>query len=178
MSLKTSFSRTLNRLRTEESGLSALEWLGVVAIIISVLAFIPPVRGAMGDLYDAIFKQIDPDTGEVTAFSIATRGILVTLVSVVSFIGTGYLLLYTNLGTKLAFLVTGAATFGWMVVGGALFIAYAPRGLRPRSVEGLNALQIRIPSIAMTLGSFILFLMFMVALDRYEKLDQEVASTE
>jgi hypothetical protein len=178
VSPKASFSALTHRLRTDESGLSALEKLGVAAIIISVLAFIPPVRGALGDFYDAIFKQIDPDTGEVTAFSIATRGILVTLVSVVSFIGTGYLLLYTNLGTKLAFLVTGAATFGWMVVGGALFIAYAPRGLRPRSVEGLNALQIRIPAIAMTLGSFILFLMFLVALDRYEKLDSEVATTE
>jgi hypothetical protein len=163
------------RLRADESGLSALEKLGIAAIIISVLAFIPPVRGALGDLYDAIFKQIDPDTGEVTAFSIATRGILVTVVSIIAFVGTGYLLLYTNLGAKLAFLVTGAATFGWMVIGGALFIVYAPRGLRPRSVEGLNALQIRIPAIAMTIGSFILFLMFLIALDRYEKLDQEAA---
>jgi hypothetical protein len=159
-------------MRRDESGLSSLEWLGIAAIIISVLAFIPPVRSALGDLYDAIFKQVDPDTGEVTPFSIAARGILVTIVSVIAFVGTGFLLLYTNLGTKLAFLVTGAATFGWMVVGGALFIVYAPRGLRPRSVEGLNALQIRIPSIAMTLGSLILFAMFVVALDRYERLDR------
>ena len=160
------------RIRKDESGLSSLEWLGIAAIIISVLAFIPPVRGALGDLYDAIFKQVDPETGEVTAFSVAARGILVTIVSVIAFVGTGFLLLYTNLGTKLAFLVTGAATFGWMVIGGALFIVYAPRGLRPRSVEGLNAFQIRIPSIAMTLGSLILFAMFVVALDRYERLDR------
>ena len=164
--------RLIDRLRSDESGLSSLEKLGIAAIIISVLAFVPPIRGALGDLYDAIFKQIDPDTGEVTAFSTAARGILVVAVSVIAFIGTGYLLLYTNLGTKLAFLVTGAATFGWLVIGGGLFIVYAPRGLRPRSVEGLNALQIRIPAIAMTLGSLILFLMFVVALDRYERLDR------
>jgi hypothetical protein len=165
----------MTRLQSDESGLSTLEKLGIAAIIISALAFIPPVRGALGDLYDAIFKQVDADTGEVTAFSVAARGILVTLVSIIAFVGTGYLLLYTNLGAKLAFLVTGAATFGWMVIGGALFVVYAPRGLRPRSVEGLNALQIRIPAIAMTIGSFILFLMFIVALDRYEKVEQETA---
>jgi hypothetical protein len=175
VSHRSHLQRIATRLRSEESGLSTLEKLGIAAIIISALAFIPPVRGALGDLYDAIFKQVDADTGEVTAFSVATRGILVTLVSMIAFIGTGYLLLYTNLGAKLAFLVTGAATFGWLVVGGALFIVYAPRGLRPRSVEGLNALQIRIPAIAMTIGSFILFLMFVIALDRYEKLDQETA---
>jgi len=173
VSLKPLLHRVKTELRTDESGLSALEKLGILAIIISALAFIPPVRGALGDLYDAIFKQIDPDTGDVTAFSVATRGILVTAVAMVSFLGSGYLLLYTNLGTRLAFLVAGAATFGWLVIGGTLFVVYAPRGLRPRSVEGLNALQIRIPALALTLGAFILFLMFVVALDRHEKLDQE-----
>jgi hypothetical protein len=163
----------LTRIRSDETGLSPLEKIGIAAIIISVLAFIAPVRGLLGDAYDAVFKQIDPDTGEVTAFSVATRGILVTIVSVVAFLGSGYLLLFTNLGKRLAFLVTGAATFGWLVVGGGLFIVYAPRGLRPRSVEGLNAFQMRIPALALTLGSFVLFLMFVVALDRYERLEQE-----
>ena len=176
MSPKPHFERVIAQLRNDESGLSPLEKLGVLAIIISALAFIAPVRGALGDLYDAIFKQIDADTGEVTAFSVAARGILVTVVSLVAFVGTGYLLLYTNLGAKLAFLVTGAATFGWSVIGGVLFVVYAPRGLRPRSVEGLNALQIRIPALAMTFGALILFLMFVVALDRYEKVDQETAA--
>ena len=175
MRFRRHFARVRHRLISDESGLSAIEKLGILAIIVSVLAFIPPVRGALGELYDAIFKQIDPDTGRVTAFSIATRGILVSVVAVVSFIGTGFLLLYTNLGTKLAFLVTGAATFGWMAIGGALFTVYAPRGLRPRSVEGLNAVQIRIPAIAMTLGSMIIFLMFVIALDKYERLDQAEA---
>lgn len=161
------------RIVHDESGLSSLEKLGVAALIITALSFIPAARGALGDLYDSIFKQqvIDEVTGEevTTAFSIATRGILVTIVSIVAFIGTGYLLLYTNLGSRLAFLVTGAATFGWMVVGGMLFVTYAPRGLRPANVEGLNSFQIRVPAIAMTLGSLVLFVMFLVALDRYEK---------
>jgi hypothetical protein len=163
------------RVLRDETGLSTLEKLGVAALIITVLSFVPAVRGALGDLYDAIFKQqvIDEVTGEETTsdFSIAARGILVTIVSLVAFVGTGYLILYTNLGTRLAFLVTGAATFGWLVVGGMLFVVYAPRGLRPASVEGLNSFQMRVPAIALTLGSLVLFVMFLVALDRYESAD-------
>ena len=83
-------------------------------------------------------------------------------------------MLYTNLGKRLAFLVTGAATFGWMVIGSLLFVVYAPRGLRPANLQGLNAFQIRIPAIALTLVSFILFLMFLAALDRFESEQPEV----
>jgi hypothetical protein len=162
----------VDRLRTavaDERGLSTLEWIGVVAIIITVLAFVPAVRGALGDAYDAIFKQVDEETGTISAFSIATRGILITVVAIVAFIGAGFLLLYTNLGQRLAFLVTGAATFGWLTIGSLLFVIYAPRGLRPANLEGLNAFQIRIPAIALTLASLILFVMFVLALDRYEQ---------
>lgn len=163
-----SFAGELHR---DERGLSKLEWIGIIAVIISVLSFVPQLRGWLGDAYDAVFKQIDGETGEVSDFSIAARGILITVVSIIAFIGTGYLLLYTNLGARLAFLVTGAATFGWMIVGSLLFVIYAPRGLRPANIEGLNAFQIRIPAIAVTLASFVLFVMFVVALDRYEKED-------
>lgn len=152
----------------DESGLSTLEKLGIAGIIITIIAFIPPARGLLGDAYDAIFKQTN-DAGEITAFSIAARGILITVTSLVAFIGSGYLLLYTNVGKRLAFLITGAATFGWMVIGSVLFIVYAPRGIRPSSIEGLNAFQIRIPAIALTVGSAILFVMFVLALDRYER---------
>jgi len=161
--------RVSQRLNGDERGLSTLEWIGIIAIIISVLSFVPALRGWLGDAYDAIFKQVDEATGETTAFSIATRGILITVVSVAAFVGSVFLLLFTNLGRRLAFLVTGAATFGWMTIGSMLFVIYAPRGLRPANLEGLNAFQIRIPAIAVTLGSLILFLMFVVALDRYEK---------
>lgn len=162
---------TFGEMVRDERGLSTLEKIGIAAIIISILAFIPPVRGWIGDAYDAIFKNIDEATGEPTAASVAARGILVTLVSIVAFIGTGYLLLYTNLGRRLAFLVTGAATFGWMIIGSMLFVVYAPRGLRPANLEGLNAFQIRIPALALTLASAVLFFMFVAALDRYERQD-------
>ena len=66
-------------------------------------------------------------------------------------------------------LITGAAAFGWLTISGILFVVYAPRGVRPVDIEGLNALQMRVPAIAMSVGSFILFLMFVLALDRYER---------
>lgn len=163
----------IRRLAHDEAGLSKLEKIGVAAVVVSILSFIPAARGLLGDFYDAVFKQIDPDTGEVTAFSIGARGILIAVTAVVTFIGTAFLLLYTNVGNRLAFLISGAATFGWLAIGGTLFTVYAPRGLRPRSVEGLNSFQIRVPAIAMTLGSLILFLMFVAALDRYEKQDAD-----
>ena len=163
-----------NRLHREQMGLSSLEKIGTAAVVISVLSFIPPARGLLGDFYDAIFKQdLDPETKEVSSFSTAARGILVVVVAVVAFLGSGLLLLFTNLGRRLAFLVAGTATFGWLIIGGTLFTIYAPRGLRPRVFEGLNAFQIRVPAIAMTLGSFVLFLMFLVALDKYEKESEE-----
>lgn len=154
---------------SDDRGLTKLEWLGVVSILITILAFIPPVRGALGDLYDAIFKQVDPDTGEVTAFSIATRGVLITVVSVGAFLGSGYLVLYTNMGNRMAFLVTGAATTGWLAIGSMLFVIYAPRGLRPRSVEGLNSVETRIPAAALMIASFVLFLVFLAAMNRLEE---------
>ena len=156
------------RVRGDESGLSTLEKIGIAGVIITLISFIPAARGLLGDAYDAVFKQRD-DAGEITAFSVAARGILITITSLVAFIGTGFLLLYTNVGRRLAFLITGAATFGWLVIGSLLFVVYAPRGIRPASIEGLNAFQIRVPAIALTVGSAILFVMFVLALDRYER---------
>ena len=160
--------RMTRNLIDDERGLSTLERFGIFAAIVAVLVFIPAVRALLGELFDATLGQVD-DEGHLTGTAIALRGILITIVSIVAFVGTGYLLLYTNLGVRLGFLVTGAATFGWMVIGSLLFVVYAPRGLRPSNLQGLNAFQIRIPSIALTLASLILFLMFVVALDRYEK---------
>jgi len=145
----------------------------MAAVVISVLSFIPAARGLLGDFYDSIFKSVDENTGEISSASIAARGVLIVVVATVSFLGSGFLLLFTNLGRRLAFLVAGTATFGWLVIGGALFTVYAPRGLRPRVFAGLNAFQIRVPAIAMTLGALVLFLMFMVALDKYERESEE-----
>ncbi|VAV89135.1 hypothetical protein MNBD_ACTINO01-1341, partial [hydrothermal vent metagenome] len=115
-----------------------------------------------------VFDQIDQETGEINDFSTAMRGFFVVIGSIIVFIGSGWMLLWTNVGKRLAFLLVGAATFGWLTINGILFIVYAPRGIRPVDLEGLNAIQVRLPALAMTLGSFVLFLMFSVALARYE----------
>ena len=156
------------RLRTEESGLSTLEWIGIVAFVLAILAMIPPIRDAAVDATGVVFNQRDPDTGELTDFSVAMRGFGIALGSIIVFVGTGFFLLYTNVGRRLAFLLTGAAVFGWLVINGILFVVYAPRGIRPENLEGLNAFQIRLPAVALTLGSLVLFVMFIVALNRYE----------
>jgi hypothetical protein len=120
------------------------------------------------DLIGFFFDRRDPVTGERTTLSMALLGIAITIGAIVTFIGAGYLLLWTNLGAKLAFLVIGVVTMGWLTINGILFIVFAPRGIRPEDLEGLNAIQMRIPAIAMTLGALVLFVMFLVALDRYE----------
>lgn len=158
----------LGSLRHDERGLSSLEKLGVTLLVVAVLAFIPIVRSIAGEAWDKVFGQVD-SAGEPTGFSIAAKGILITIVAIVAFVGSGFLLLSTNLGRRLAFLITGAAVFGWMVVGSTLFVVYAPRGLRPSNLTGLNAFQMRIPAIGLAAASLILFVMFLVALDRYEK---------
>jgi hypothetical protein len=141
--------------------------------VLSILIFIPAVRSVFGAAFDATLGQVDDD-GHLTGNAIAFRGVAITIVAIVSFIGTGFLLLYTNLGMRLAFLVTGAATFGWLVIGSMLFVVYAPRGLRPANLQGLNAFQMRIPAIALTLAALILFLMFVAALDRFDKEQPDV----
>ena len=97
------------------------------------------------------------------------RGIIVAVSSFLVFIGAIFVINYTNLGRRLAFLVTGAAFFGFMAIVGLFYSLYAPRGLRPESLEGLNAFEIRILPGALMLGSLILLGMFLVALNRYEE---------
>ena len=161
-------SSLARRLRSEEAGLSTLEWIGIVAFVLAILAMIPPIREAAIEATGVVFNQRDPDTGELSDFSVAMRGFGIALGSIIVFVGTGFFLLYTNVGRRLAFLLTGAAVFGWLVINGILFVVYAPRGIRPENLEGLNAFQIRLPAVALTLGSLVLFAMFIVALNRYE----------
>ena len=96
-------------------------------------------------------------------------GIILTLASVLLFYGSIYLFNYTNLGKRLGFLVTGAATFGWMSITSLLFVIYAPRGPKPDNIEGLNAFEIRVIPITFLLVSLVLFLVFLVALHQYEE---------
>ncbi len=159
---------TKRRFASDESGLSKLEWVGLLAFIGSLLFMVSPIRAFIVNTIGIMFGQVDEATGEINDFSTAMRGFAIVGGAIIVFIGSGWLLLWTNLGSRLAFLLTGAATFGWLTINGILFVVYAPRGIRPNDLEGLNALQVRIPALAMSLGSFVLFLMFTVALSRYE----------
>jgi len=109
---------------------------------------------------------------EILSANLAVTGVLLTLAAILVFFGTVYLLNWTNLGKKLAFLITGAATFGWTSINSLLFVLYAPRGPRPADFEGLNAFEIRIIPLTFMLASLILFGMFLTALNRFEA-DQE-----
>jgi len=110
---------------------------------------------------------------EILSANLFVTGILLTLVSVVVFYGSIYLLTYTNLGRKLGFLVTGAGIFGWSTIGSLLFVMYAPRGPRPADIEGLNAFEIRIIPLTFMLVSAILFGMFLVALNQFEETQEQ-----
>lgn len=65
---------------------------------------------------------------ELLAFSLswdpAIRGILAVAVGVVVLPGSVYLLLGTNLGARLGFLVAMAGLFGWMAIMGAMWWVY------------------------------------------------------
>jgi hypothetical protein len=154
-------------MRRDERGLSTLEWIGLLGLIAVILAMIPFVRETAQDLVGVLYDRRD-EAGELTDFSVTMRGVTITLAAVVTFVGSAWLVLATDVGTRLSFLVVGVAAFGWLTISGILFVVYAPRGIRPSDIEGLNALQIRVPAIAMAIGAFILFVMFLLALDRYE----------
>ena len=105
---------------------------------------------------------------EILSANLAVTGVLLTVAAILVFFGTVYLLNWTNLGKKLAFLITGAAIFGWTSINSLLFVLYAPRGPRPADFEGLNAFEIRIIPLTFMLASLILFGMFLTALNRFE----------
>ena len=161
------------RLRNDERGLSSLEWLGIVSAVIVLLVFIPQVRAAIDVVYENLVgkNNIGPD-GE-PAPGVLVRGIIVGVGSLLAFVGSIWLINYTNLGRRLSVLVTGASFFGFLAIVGLLYSLYAPRGLRPASVEGLNAFQLRILPGALMLGSLIIFAMFLTALSRMEAEDED-----
>ena len=100
-------------------------------------------------------------------------GILLFIGSIITFYGTTFMLNATNLGKRLAFLVVGAGTFEWAMINSFLFILYAPRGPKPADIDGLNALEIRILPLTFFIASTILFIMFVLALNRYEQEQEE-----
>ncbi|MEX2419330.1 MAG: hypothetical protein WD652_03025 [Acidimicrobiia bacterium] len=158
----------IRRIRSDERGLSRLEWLGVALLVVVLLSLLPQVRAATDWAYETLVgkNNVGPD-GEPQP-GVLVRGIIVAVGAAAVFIGTVYLINFTNLGQRLAFLVTGAATFGFLAVVGLLYTLYAPRGLRPTLIDGLNAFQIRILPGAMMIASIILFGMFLAALARID----------
>jgi hypothetical protein len=158
----------ITRLRSDERGLTSLEWIGVVTAILVLAVLIPQVRAAIDVMYENLVGKNNIGANGEPQPGVLVRGIIVGLGSLAVFAGSIWLVNYTNLGRRLAFLVTGATFFGFLAIVGLLYSIYAPRGVRPTSLEGLNAFQIRILPVAMMLGSFILFVMFVAAMSRYE----------
>ena len=158
----------IDRTRSDERGLSTLEWIGIVTAVLVLAALIPQVRSAIDMLYENLVgkNNVGPD-GEPQP-GVLVRGIIVGVGALAVFAGSIWLLNYTNLGRRLAFLITGAAFFGFMTIVGLLYTIYAPRGLRPTLVDGLNAFQLKILPGALMLASLILFVMFVAAMSRYE----------
>jgi len=154
---------------TGRRGLSKLQWLGIFAAALVLLSLIPQFRAALDVTYEWMVgkNNVGPD-GEPQP-GVLVRGIIVAVASFVVFVGAIFFINFTNLGRRLAFLVTGAAFFGFMAITGLFYSLYAPRGLRPESLEGLNAFELRILPGAMMIGSIILLGMFLVALNRYEE---------
>ncbi|HSG79369.1 MAG TPA: hypothetical protein VLD62_07315 [Acidimicrobiia bacterium] len=165
----------MSRLRRDERGLATLHWVGIVLVVLTVLVLIPQVRNVIDVLYENLVgkNNVGPD-GEPRP-GVLVRGIIVGIGSFLVFVGSIFLLNYTNLGRRLAFLVTGSSFFGTMGLIGLLYSLYSPRGIRPANLEGLNAFELRILPGALMIGSFILFAMFVTALHRYETEQVEAA---
>jgi hypothetical protein len=153
----------------DDRGLGKLEWIGIVLAVLVLLSLIPQFRAAIDVIYENLVgkNNVGPD-GE-PAPGVFVRGIIVAVSSILVFVGAVFLINFTNLGRRLAFLVTGAAFFGFLAIVGLFYALYAPRGIRPESLEGLNAFELRILPGAMMIGSLILFAMFLTALNRYEE---------
>lgn len=156
------------RFRDDDRGLSALHWLGIAAAALVLLSLIPQFRALLDVIYENLVgkSNLGPD-GE-PAPGVLVRGIIVAVTSMVVFVGSILFINYTNLGRRLGFLVTGAGFFGFMSIVGLLYSLYSPRGVRPESIAGLNAFQLRILPLGLALASLILFAMFLVAMNRLE----------
>lgn len=141
-----------------DDGLSTLEWLGVVFTVFLFALYIDPLRAPFAWFWNN--HVLD---------SVLVLGIVVAVSAVAIFCGSVYLVLYTDLGKRLGFLVAGAALTGWLAINGLLFTMYVPRGPRPPDIEGLNAFQIRIMPLALMISSAILCAMFITAMSRLEK---------
>jgi hypothetical protein len=111
---------------------------------------------------------------DLLSANLFVTGILLTLASIAIFYGSVFIITFTNLGKKLAFLVTMAGIFAWNTIGSLLFVIYAPRGPRPANIEGLNSFEVRIIPLTFMAVSLILFIAFLFALNQYEETQERV----
>ena len=155
-------------LHRDERGITKLEWLGIILAVFILLTFVPQFRAGLADVYDWMVGRHNVDADGNRAPGVLVRGLIVAISSLAIFVGTVWLINYTNLGNRIAFLITGAAFFGFLAIVGLLYTLYAPRGVRPTLVDGLNAFEIRILPGSLMVGSAILFVMFVAALSRAE----------
>jgi hypothetical protein len=58
------------------------------------------------------------------AFDPTIRGILIVVVAMVSLVGSIYMILATNTGARVAFLITSSGFFGWMVIMTIVWVIY------------------------------------------------------
>jgi hypothetical protein len=158
----------IRRIHTDERGLSRLEWLGVALTVFILLSLIPQFRAGLDVLYENLVGKDNVNAAGEPAPGVLVRGIIVGVGAIAVFWGTVFTINYTNLGRRLAFLITGAAFFGFLAMVGLLYTLYAPRGLRPTVVDDLNSFQLRILPGALMVGSVLLFAMFVAALSRLE----------
>jgi len=145
-----------------DSGLTRLEWLGIVATVFMFVLYIDPLRTPFAWIWNNYVLD-----------STLVLGIVVAVSAVAIFCGSVFLVLYTDLGKRLGFLIAGAALTGWLAINGLLFTLYVPRGPRPPNIEGLNAFQIRIMPLALMIVSAILCAMFISALVKLESAEED-----
>lgn len=105
---------------------------------------------------------------ELLGANLTITGLLLFGASIVIFVGTVMLLLATNVGRRLGFLITGVGVSGWVSIHSILFILYAPRGPRQADITGMGSVEIRLIPVLWLAISTILFFMFMVSLSRFE----------
>ena len=105
-------------MRRDERGLTTLEWLGLLGFIAVILAMIPFVRETVQDLVGILYDRRD-EAGDLTDFSVMMRGVTIVIAAVLTFIGTAWFILSTNVGNRLSFLIIGVAAFGWLTIAGA-----------------------------------------------------------
>lgn len=111
---------------------------------------------------------------DLLSANLFVTGILLTLASIAIFYGSVFLITYTNLGKKLAFLVSMTGIFAWNTIGSLLFVIYAPRGPRPANIEGLNSFEVRIIPLTFMAVSLIIFIAFLFALNQHEATQERV----